>query len=343
MRLSFRQLFKAGVVMSLLVSPWTQAGDYSQNPKAQAFIDNVVSKHGFDRQQVQGLIDQAQKKQSILDAIARPAEKTKEWHEYRDIFVTPVRIKQGLAFWKEHEALLAEIEADFGVDAATIVSILGVETRFGRLRGGYRVLDALATLGFDYPPRAKFFAGQFEQFLLMTKEQGLKPEDLTGSYAGAMGWGQFIPSSYRSFAIDYDGDKVADIWDNPRDAIASVANYFKKHGWKTGEPVVYPAKLAKNADTDLPNSSKQLSWTVTELAEKGFSVDTSSLSHGIAGSTVSGEQRAMILRLLGVKGEEHWIALNNFYVITRYNHSKLYAMAVNQLREELVAQRDLSL
>lgn len=342
----YHQAKKLGVA-SLLVAPIVlgsftpsaQAEGYSDHPKAKAFINKMVKTHGFERKQIVSVLAQAQKKQSILDAISRPAEKTLTWKGYRNIFLKDRRINQGVAFWNEHEAILAQVERDYGVDAGTIVAILGVETRYGKHKGNYRVIDALATLGFDYPPRAKFFAGQFEQFLLMTREQGFTPDTLTGSYAGAMGWGQFIPSSYRHYAVDNDGDQKADIWNNPKDAIASVANYFKEHGWKTGQPVAYEVVPQRGFDAKAANSSRKLNTTVGTLAKKGYVIPANALSQGKKASSLPASAKAMMMRFDGAKGQEYWVGLKNFYVITRYNHSKLYGMAVAQLREAIVKKR----
>lgn len=326
-------------VALLSLNPSVMAEGYTDHPKAQAFINKMVKTHGFERKDVLSVLAQAEKKQSILDAISRPAEKTLTWKQYRKIFLKDKRINQGVVFWNEHKDILQQVEAEYGVDAGTIVAILGVETRYGRLKGSYRVIDALATLGFDYPPRAKFFAGQLEQFLLMTREQGFEPETLTGSYAGAMGWGQFIPSSYRHYAVDNDGDKKADIWDNPKDAIASVANYFKEHGWKTGEPVAYRVTPQKGFDAKAANSSRKLNTTVGVLARKGYPIPANELSQGKRASSVPANAKAMMMRFSGANGNEYWVGLKNFYVITRYNHSKLYGMAVTQLREAIVKKR----
>lgn len=332
-------ILAAPIALSASVSS-DRAQGYSDHPKAKAFIEKMVNTHGFERKHVISVLDQAQKKQSILDAISRPAEKTLTWKGYRQIFLKDRRINQGVAFWNEYQAILAQVERDYGVDAGTIVAILGVETRYGKHKGNYRVIDALATLGFDYPPRAKFFAGQFEQFLLMTREQGFEPNTLTGSYAGAMGWGQFIPSSYRHYAVDNDGDKKADIWNNPKDAIASVANYFKEHGWQTGQPVAYEVVPEKGFDAKAANSSRKLNTTVGALAQKGYPIPADELSQGKKGSSVPASAKAMMMRFDGAKGKEYWVGLKNFYVITRYNHSKLYGMAVAQLREAIVKKRN---
>lgn len=306
-------------------APQSQQG-YLQHAQAQAFIKKMVTEHNFERAYVEGLLQNAQKKQGILDAISRPAEKTKPWHEYRNIFLKPQRINGGVKFWTENQAILDAVEKETGIPAHVIVAIIGVETRYGSYMGRYRVIDALTTLGFDYPRRGKFFTRQLEEFLLLTREQQQDPLALKGSYAGAMGYGQFIPSSYRSFAIDFDGDGFADIWNNKKDAIGSVANYFKAHGWQTGEPVVERASRAAKFPSSMINTNKRPKTAASELSALGFSP--------LSRKAVS-KKPAVALEYEGVNGPEYWLGYNNFYVITRYNRSRMYALAVHQLSEEI--------
>ena len=314
------------------------AADYQQHPEAQEFVERMVKEHGFKAGDIKTVLAQAEKKQAILDAIARPAEKTKPWFEYRKIFLDNDRIQQGTVFWQENAATLADVSERYGVDESIIVAIIGVETRYGRHMGGYRVVDALATLGFDYPPRATFFRGQLEQLFLLAREQKQNPLDLKGSYAGAMGFGQFIPSSYRHFARDHDGDEIADIWANKQDAIASVANYFKAHGWQTGQPVFVRANVSGKVDESTVNSTARPDISLAELRKKGIKPAVN----------IDGEHKAALLSYQQEQGPEYWLGFNNFYVITRYNRSQLYAMAVWQLSEaikearaETVAKKDL--
>ena len=323
-----RRLWCVAVVFSVscLATAATDGG-YDSHPEALKFIDHMVRKYGFDRSYLRGLMADARRKQSILDAIARPAEKTKTWGEYRRIFVTDQRITQGREFMRENAVTLARAQRDFGVPAEIISAIIGVETRYGRHKGGYRVLDSLATLGFDYPPRSKFFSRQLEEYLLLVKEQKFDAREVRGSYAGAMGFGQFIPSSYRHYAIDFDGDGVANIVDNPVDAIGSVANYFKAHGWEPGQPIATTATVTDGYNPALANSDLKPTLTVTQLQRQGFRPD----------SPIDGKALATAMRLDGDGGDEYWIGLENFYVITRYNHSAMYAMAVYQLSRELKA------
>jgi membrane-bound lytic murein transglycosylase B len=313
------------IVSTLTQSGVTHAGDYEARADVAAFIDEMVAKHQLDRGKLVSLLAAAEKKQSILDAISRPAEKVKPWHEYRAIFITDARITHGVLFYRKNQQLVDRVANEYGVPPEILLGILGVETRFGTQAGNYRVLDALATLTFDYPPRAPFFRGQLEQFLLMTRDNGLDATALVGSYAGAMGWGQFIPSSYRNFAVDGDADKVVDIWNNPADAIASIANYFKQHGWKTGELVTVVARPMQKRDEAIVNGALKPAYTVAALKAKGFE----------PAAPVTLDMPANIWRFEGEDGIEYWMGLHNFFVITQYNHSPMYAMAVHQLGQEI--------
>jgi membrane-bound lytic murein transglycosylase B len=314
------------IITGLLFS-LSASADYLQHPDAKIFADRMVSEHGFDRAEVEALLVEATKKQTIIDAMTRPAERVKPWKDYRKIFIQEKRIDQGVSFWLENRDALKRASKEYGVAPEVIVAIIGVETFYGRIKGSYRVIDALATLSFDYPKRSAFFTKQLEQFLLLAREQNQAPLDLIGSYAGAMGYGQFIPSSYRSFAVDFDGDGFADIWNNTTDAIGSVANYFSKHGWQLGKEVVSRAHAKEGYDTAWLNKLK-LEKTLDELAVMGFTPI----------KPLPGDLKALPMLLNGQRGEEFWLGLNNFYVITRYNHSRLYAMAVHDL-SQLILER----
>ncbi|PCK09108.1 MAG: lytic murein transglycosylase B [Alteromonadaceae bacterium] len=303
--------------------------DYSQHALAEDFVKTMVEEHQFDAEKVRGLLSEATKKQSILDAMSRPAEKTKAWHEYRKIFLGKTRIDQGVEFWQKNQQQLSNASAKYGVPESIIVSIIGVETRYGRHAGKYRVIDALSTLAFDYPKRAKFFRKELVQFLLLTQEQKIDPLDLKGSYAGAMGYGQFMPSSYRAYAVDFDGDEKADIWKNETDVIGSVANYFKRHHWKAGQPVVERARISKTYTKSMLNSRSKPKSTLSELNSNGYQLVNAENTEKYAAS------KAIPLSYQGVHGTEFWIGFNNFYVITRYNRSHMYALAVWQLSEEI--------
>jgi membrane-bound lytic murein transglycosylase B len=245
------------------------------------------------------------------------------------MFITDARIARGVDFWRQHEAVLARAEQEYGVPAQVIVAIIGVETFFGRNTGNYRVIDALSTLGFDYPPRAEFFRKELREFLLLARAEQLDPLTLKGSYAGAMGLPQFMPSSFRNYAVDFDGDGHINIWNNPDDAIGSVASYFKRHGWVAGEGVVSRARVqGERVDEGLTTGIEPVK-TVGELRALGWS------SH----DALRDDLPVTAFRLEGENGPEYWMGLKNFYAITRYNRSVMYAMAVHQLSEQLVQAR----
>ncbi|WP_299585428.1 lytic murein transglycosylase B [uncultured Microbulbifer sp.] len=315
--------------MGLALAACAQEPGHGDNTDAQKFVEYMVQEHQFDRKDMQELMSNAKRKDSILKAIKRPAEKAKPWYEYRKLFLTPQSIAGGVDFWDKNAEALAEAEKKYGVPAEVIVAIIGIETRYGGNMGGYRVLDALSTLAFNYPRRSKFFTKELENYLLLTRDQGMDPLALKGSYAGAMGYGQFMPSSYRAYAIDFSDDGKVDIWNNTTDAIGSVANYLAKHGWKPGEPVTVLASPRPNADMTIVNDTLQPEWTVGELAEKGFN----------ATSQVAPEMPAIVFSLQTAQGKQYWLGLNNFSTITTYNRSRLYAMAVNELAQEVVKAR----
>ncbi len=298
-------------------------------PDVQQFINEMVKKHGFDKQTLTGVFKQVRLKQKIIDAITRPAE-SKPWYQYRPIFVTDTRINEGVKFWNENEAILARAEKEYGVPPEIIVAIIGVETRYGRHKGGYRVIDSLSTLAFEYPKRSKFFRGELEHYLLLAREEGLDPLSIKGSYAGAMGKSQFISSSYRNYAVDFDGDGKRDLWHNTADAIGSVANYFKRHNWQPGGKIAAPALVGSNHIQVLVQKGYKPHSTVAELRQRGAT----------AKSNLDPDALAGLIELKTRAGREYWIGLNNFYVITRYNHSPLYAMAVYQLGQAIIKKRN---
>jgi len=318
-------LLSALLLAGVVTSTASTHGGFGDDPQAGHFIDEMVQRHGFDRQWLAGLFAQAQRRDDILEAISRPAEKTKPWHEYREIFVNPGRVEGGVGFWQNNAAILARAEREFGVDPGVIVAIIGVETRYGSHTGRYRVLDALSTLAFAYPPRSSFFRSELEQFLLLAREEHVAPDQALGSYAGAMGYGQFIPSSYRNYAVDFDGDGRRDLWNSMDDIIGSVANYFHRHGWAAGQPVARPAELRGEAPQALLDEGLKPQRTAGFFAERGIT----------ARPPLPADMPAALLALEASGGPEYWLTLNNFYVITRYNRSPMYAMAVYQLSEAI--------
>jgi membrane-bound lytic murein transglycosylase B len=311
------------VALILLWSVSALAGQgYADRPDVQAFIEEQAKTANFDPAELRAVFSKAEKQQSILDAISSPAE-AKPWYQYRKIFLTESRTKGGVEFWRKHTDVLDRAAQEFGVSQEIIVAIIGVETFYGRRTGSYRVLNALATLGFDYPPRASFFRKELAQYLMLARDEQWDMLDPKGSYAGAMGMGQFIPSSYRAYAVDFSGDGKRDLWDSV-DAIGSVANYFKRHGWQQGEGVAVPA-VATSKSVERLKSDLKPAYEMKKLQ-----------SHGLKPSTQLDTKGPYSLIALDVEdGMEYWIGQKNFYVITRYNHSPLYAMAVYQLAQEI--------
>ena len=327
----------AGVLILLIFSPVACAAEGEsvvhvdiKQPEVASFIDEMVRDHEFEREQLQAVIGDAVVKQAILDAISKPAEKTLTWAEYRKIFITPERINAGAAFWRENRETLARISTSSGVPEEILIGIIGVETYFGRITGSYRVVDALATLAFNYPPRAKFFRKELKEYLLLVREEGMAAADATGSYAGAMGRPQFMPSSYRAYAIDSTGDGKRDIWNNWADVAGSIANYFNAHGWRPGEEVTAQATLggAWTGPVPVPVNTLKPADTVTSLSQKGVMFATD----------LPDDSKSQLLTYEGNGGTEHWVGFHNFFVITRYNHSVMYALAVHQLGREVALE-----
>lgn len=288
------------------------------------FIDEMSERHGFDTDRLDAIFRKVKFSDSVIAAISRPAE-TLPWHKYRPIFLRPARIEMGVKFWRQHRDSLQRAQTQFGVPAEILVAIIGVETRYGNAKGKYPVIDSLSTLAFDYPKRSSFFRSELEQFLLLSREQGLDPLALKGSYAGAMGIPQFISSSFRNYAIDFDHDGRIDIWNNMDDAIGSIGNYFKLHGWQQGQQVAMPAVVKSDKYKQLVTDGSKPVKTVGELRRYDI-IPSSAVSPGIP---------ATLLVLEGRNSNEFWLGFENFYVITRYNTSPLYAMAVYQLAGEI--------
>lgn len=327
-------LLQAPILSSCATTPTPNASvagedsGYLSHPDAEQFITTMVNQHHLPRAEVTALLAQAKKQQSILDAIARPAE-GKPWRDYQPIFVNASRINGGVDFWNTNAAILNDTRTTFSVDPQVIVAIIGVETRYGGNTGSYRVLDALSTLGFDFPKRGEFFRGELEQFMLLVREENVDALTATGSYAGAMGQGQFIPSSYRQYAVDFDGDGKRDLWHSERDVLGSVANYLKVHGWQLGAPVVTRAQVSGTAYRELLDKGTQPHMPASELSKYGVQITP----------PADPNTQVALLELDGADGLEQWVVFNNFYVITRYNRSPLYAMSVYQLSEAIKAKR----
>lgn len=290
---------------------------YTARPDVQAFIAKLVQQDGFDHAWLEKTLGAAQKRDSILTAIAKPYE-AKPWYQYQPLFVNAARVQAGVAFWNAHAPLLDQAQKHYGVPPAIVVAILGVESFYGRQKGGYSVLDALTTLSFDYPPRSAFFQSELEQYLLMCREHGLDPLTLSGSYAGAMGVPQFMPDSYRRYAVAFDGREPADIWNDWADIIGSVANYFHLHGWQAGGLVAVPAALPSVIAQ--PPETLALT-TVGKLRANGV-VTSQGLPDNLP---------AMLIALQLENRTQYWLGMENFGVIMQYNRSPLYAMAVYDL------------
>ncbi|HSD61723.1 MAG TPA: lytic murein transglycosylase B [Burkholderiales bacterium] len=297
-------------------------------PEVQAFIVEMAERHGFEPGMLQDTLAGARFQASIIRAVTTPGT-ARPWHEFRANFVNAQRIGGGLGFWDENESSLARAEAEYGVPAEIIVAVIGVETLYGSRMGSHRVLDALYTLAFDYPQRADFFRGELEQFLLFVRDNGGDPGRPRGSYAGAMGIPQFMPSSVRSYAVDFDGDGRLDLWQGATDSIGSVAHYLHVFGWQPGEPVMARAEVSGGDVEALVAEGIKPQRTVEELAVAGV----------VPLEPLPGDRKAALIRLEGAEGAEYWLVLDNFYVITRYNRSQNYATAVYQLAGEIRALR----
>lgn len=287
-----------------------------------AFVAEMVAQHGFEQAQLAALMDGARYQQAIIDAMNRPYE-GKSWGAYRALFVTPERIVAGKGFIAEHQALLEQAEAAYGVPPEVITAIIGIETNYGTTLGSHRVLDALSTLGFAYPRRADFFRKELEAFLLLSREERVEPSTVRGSYAGALGQPQFIPSSYRAYAVDFDGDGRRDLWASDADVIGSVGAYLAEHGWERGKPIAARARLSKPLDGSVELGGKRPLMPRLSIAELALA--------GVEpAEPLSPKARAALIELDG-DGPEYWLTLDNFYTITRYNHSNLYALAAFEL------------
>ncbi len=291
------------------------------------FVQHMVASQGFDEADLRKLLGKAHKRQDIIDRMSKPAERTLNWESYRKIFLTEKRTRQGVNFWKRNIKALQKAEKEYGVPPQYVVAIIGVETFYGRITGKDKVLDALYTLAFHYPKRSKFFTAELEKFLILTQEEQLDPTLPKGSYAGAMGLGQFMPSSYLAYAVDFDGDGKRDIWNNETDAIGSVANYFARHGWKRDLPVTAALASVPDNSQEYLKAGLKPSFSLGEFRKAGMKV----------AEELPDSLKTALIKLELDDTVEYWAGLENFYVITRYNHSEMYAMAVHQLGERINA------
>ena len=311
-------IFRLFFVLSLLLaSPYLCAADLPGIPQ---FIDEMVAKHQFKHDELVQIFHRVQYRKAVIDAISAPAT-TKPWLEYRAAFINPKRINGGLQFWQRHADALQRAESQYGVPQEVIVALIGVETLYGKNSGKYSVLDALTTLAFDYPHRADFFRDELEQYLLLVRDQDFELFNIKGSYAGAMGIPQFMPSSYRKYAVDFSGDGKIDLLHDPVDAIGSVANYLKQYGWLSGESITAHASIGENARME----SLAGSHVVADWVASGVQPD----------NQIAMDKTARMANFTVAEGKEYWLAFNNFDVITRYNNSDFYAMSVYQLAAAL--------
>ena len=297
-----------------------------RRPESVAFVNTLAEHDGFKTREVRRLLKEARPQPRIIELMNRPIEKIAPWWEYREHFVTPERINDGVQFWSEHREALARVAAQYQVPPEYLVAILGVETKYGRITGSYRVLDALATLAFDYPPRHAYFTGELEEFLVLTKENKLDPLTTRGSYAGAMGAAQFMPSQYRRYAVDANTDQRRDLWNDWDDILASIANYLREHGWTPGGPVLAEVHLDPAPTFQLTGRTLELNDTVDSLAAHGVRVDLD----------VPPETAAVLIFAEQPDGPSYRVGFHNFYVITRYNASPRYAMAVHDLAQAIL-------
>lgn len=299
-------------------------GDYAGYAELEGFIDRMSAKHGFSRPYLYGLFSQVNRKQWTLNYLGKEHRENVKpspgsWTRYRAKFLTDQHISAGTRFWGRYSGALRRAQSEYGVNPEHILGIMGVETLYGKNLGNHRIIDALTTLGFDYPRRASYFQEELENFLIMAKEEGLDPSSPKGSYAGAMGLGQFMPSSFLKYAVDFNGDGQRDLWD-PEDAIGSIANYFAGHGWRAGEPVVTKAEVEGSGFEQL-ETGFDAKYGLGELESYGIRPE----------HLFPGTDSLRLLRLRAATGDQYWLGYENFYVITRYNHSTNYAMAVHSL------------
>ena len=320
------------LLLLLLVAPgWAQAS-YAARAEVEAFVDDLAQRHGFVKAELKRVFAKAQRVDPVLEAIAKPAERVRSWDDYRALLITERRITEGVEFWRKNRRTLERAEKKYGVAPEYVVAIIGVETFYGRNTGNWRVVDALTTLAFDYPPRAGFFRSELENYLLMVREAGWDVFSVRGSYAGAIGIPQFMPSSARRYAVDFDRNGHIDLQKSRPDAIGSVANFLKQHGWQRDADVAVQARVAGDAWRELVSGRFEPKHSLTELRSAGVDFDS---------PEPAGASAALVELSNLERPSEYRVGLRNFYVITRYNRSALYAAAVTELAKELRRLYDL--
>ncbi|CEK10038.1 lytic murein transglycosylase B [Legionella hackeliae] len=301
---------------------------FTQRKDVQRFINNMVQEHGFNKKELTQIMDDVKLQPQIIESMEKPYEK-KSWDVYKQLFLTPERVQGGIAFWTANREALEKAEKKYGVPANIIVAILGVETLYGKNQGNYRVIDALSTLAFNYPKRSAFFTKELREYLLLCREHRVSPTEYMGSYAGAIGKPQFMPSSYRYYAVDFSGNAKKDLVNDDEAVIASVANYFHKHGWQMNQGVAQPAKILGSSYKKINTGYKSAAYRWQQLAAAGVKPLTASLHS---------PSKVGLIELTTQTGAEYWLAYPNFYVITRYNSSPQYAMVVYLLAQQLKMQ-----
>lgn len=322
-----QKILRASLFFLSLLIAFSAQGEIKDKVVVDKFINKMVKDHQFERAELVTLFKSVEIKDKIIKTMQRPAEGM-PWHKYRKIFMQEKRIQGGVKFWHDNIVSLTTMQEMYGLPEEIIIAIIGVETFYGARTGGHRVIDALATLGFAYPKRSKFFTSELENFLLLCREEKMNPLEPVGSYAGAMGMPQFMPSSYRHYAADFEGDSKRDIWNNPADAIASVTNYFIKHHWQPGKGIAYP--VTATGEQYQQALTKGLKPNIDAAQLRKYKLE---LPKQIADS-----EQVKLLSFEQQAGNDLWVGLDNFYVITRYNHSPLYALAVFQLSQAIKQQ-----
>lgn len=321
-----RFLLAAGLAAAALSGGAQADAEFLARPDVQRYIDEQVATGQFNRPELEAVFANVEIKPNIIKILDKPST-SRPWYEFRPTFYNERLIKGGLAFWEQNQATLERAERTYGVPPEMVVAILGIETNYGRNTGSFRLADALSTIAFNYPRRAEYFRGELTEFLKLSKEEGIDPLALKGSYAGAMGLPQFMPSSFRKWAVDFSGDGHRNIWSNVDDAIGSVAYYFQLHGWRHGDDVVIPAAIQPGVNVDQLVADKfNLHYTVGQLKTMGV----------LPQAQVADSVQAVLVPLeTGPGVTQYWLGLNNFYTITRYNKSTLYAKVAQELADEL--------
>ena len=320
------------LLLLLLIAPGLAHASYAARAEVEAFVDDLAQRHGFVKAELKRVFAKAQRVDPVLEAIAKPAERVRAWDDYRALLITERRITEGVEFWRKNRRTLERAEKKYGVAPEYVVAIIGVETFYGRNTGNWRVVDALTTLAFDYPPRAGFFRSELENYLLMVREAGWDVFSVRGSYAGAIGIPQFMPSSARRYAVDFDRNGHIDLQKSRPDAIGSVANFLKQHGWQRDADVAVQARVAGDAWREFVSGRFEPKHSLTELRQAGIEFDS---------PATPGASGALIELANGERPSDYRVGLRNFYVITRYNRSALYAAAVTDLAKELRRGYDL--